>query len=232
MELPFAGHPTLGVAHVLVATGRAAGVGESVVLTLEENVGPVRVRVRLRDGVPVFSDLQAPGRPEPGPAPPDPALAAALLGLGPTDLEDPPGRAETWSAGVPFLFVELRDRETLGRARLDATLWARHVRDSGAPHVYAFTLGAEEAGEVYARMFAPAMGIEEDPATGAAAAALAGLLARRDPGRAVLRCRIRQGVEMGRPSTLHLEAEARDGLVSAVRVGGEAVLVSEGTLWV
>ena len=75
--------------------------------------------------------------------------------------------------------------------------------------------------------------LDEDPATGAAAAALAGLLAERDPRpTAALQWTIRQGVEMGRPSTLHLEADKHDGRLTAVRVGGQAVLVSEGTLWV
>ena len=82
-------------------------------------------------------------------------------------------------------------------------------------------------------MFAPAMGIDEDPATGAGASAIAGLLGRRDPRpTAALRWTIRQGIEMGRPSTLHVEADKQDGRVTAVRVGGESVLVSEGTLWV
>jgi trans-2,3-dihydro-3-hydroxyanthranilate isomerase len=80
-------------------------------------------------------------------------------------------------------------------------------------------------------MFAPALGIEEDPATGAAATALAGYLGVRD-GRsdATLRWRIEQGFEMGRPSILHVEADKRDGAIISIRVGGASVLVSEGTM--
>jgi trans-2,3-dihydro-3-hydroxyanthranilate isomerase len=233
MELPFAGHPTLGTAHVLVATGRVPAANESLTLTLEEGVGPVRVRVRVRDGVPVFAQLETARLPEPGPPPPDVAIAARLLSLESGDLADPPRHAQTWSAGVPFQFIEVRGREALKRARLDHDVWTRHVADSGAPHVYVFTLEPAEGCDAQARMFAPAMGIDEDPATGAAVSALAGLLGARDPRpTAGLRWTIHQGVEMGRPGTLHLEADKQDGLITAVRVGGESVLVSEGTLWV
>jgi trans-2,3-dihydro-3-hydroxyanthranilate isomerase len=234
IELPFAGHPTLGTAHVLVATGRVPATAESVTLTLEEGVGPVRVRVRVRDGAPVFTELETANLPETGPPPPDPATAARLLSLEPDDLVRAPHHAETWSTGVPFLFVEVRDRAALKRARLDHGIWSRHVADSGAPHVYVFTtLDAAPGSDAQARMFAPAMGVEEDPATGAAVAALAGLLGHRDPQpTAALRWTIRQGVEMGRPSTLHVEADKKEGRLVSVRVGGEVVLVSEGTLWV
>ena len=233
VELPFAGHPTLGAAHVLVATGHSPGAAESLTLTFEEGVGLVRVRVRLRDGVPVFTQLEAARLPEPGPPPPDLATAARLLSVDPGDLAAPPHHAETWSTGVPYLFVEVRGRAALKRARLDPSVWVRHVADSGAPHVYVFTLEAAEGHDVQARMFAPAMGIDEDPGTGAAVSALAGLLGRRDPNaKGSLRWIVRQGIEMGRPSTLHVEADTVDGRLTAVRVGGETVLVSEGTLWV
>jgi trans-2,3-dihydro-3-hydroxyanthranilate isomerase len=233
MELPFAGHPTLGTAHVLVATGRVPGLVESLTLTLEEGVGPVRVHVRVREGTPVFTQLETVRLPEPGPPPPDAPTAARLLSLGTGDLVAPPHHAATWSAGVPFTFVEVRGREALKRARLDHSVWARHVADSGAPHVYVFTVEPADGCFAQARMFAPAMGIEEDPATGAAVSALPGILGHRDPRpTASLRWTIRQGVEMGRPSTLLVEAEKQDGRLTSVRVGGETVLVSEGTLWV
>ena len=233
MELPFAGHPTLGTAHVLVATARIPAAGDSLTLTLEEGVGPVRIYLRVRDGVPIFAQLEVASLPEPGPPPPDVAIAARLLSLEPSDLAHPPRHAETWSAGLPFLFVELQGRESLKRARLNHEVWTRHVADSGTPHVYLFTLAGASGCDVQARMFAPAMGIDEDPATGAAVSALAGLLAARDPrATAALKWTVRQGLEMGRPSTLHVEADKKDGELTAVRVGGESVLVSEGTLWV
>jgi trans-2,3-dihydro-3-hydroxyanthranilate isomerase len=233
MELPFAGHPTLGTAHVLVATGRVPAAVENLTLILEEAVGPVRVRVRVRDGAPVFTQLEAARLPEPGPPAPDAPTAARLLSLEVGDLAPAPHHSATWSTGVPFTFVQVQGREALKRARLDQALWERHLAASGAPHVYVFTLEPAEGSDVQARMFAPAMDIYEDPATGAAATALPGILGHLDPRpTASLRWTIRQGVEMGRPSTLHVEADKQDGLLTAVRVGGETVLVSEGTLWV
>ena len=233
MELPFAGHPTLGTAHVLVATGRVPGAAENLTLTLEEGVGPIRVRVRVRDGAPFFTQLETARLPEPGPPPPDAPTAARLLSLEPGDLAPAPHHSATWSAGVPFTFIQVQGRDALKRVRLDRALWERHVAGSGAPHVYVYTLEAAEGCDVQARMFAPAMGIDEDPATGAAVSALPAILGHLDPRpTASLRWTVRQGVEMGRPGTLHVEADKQDGRLSAVRVGGETVLVSEGTLWV
>jgi trans-2,3-dihydro-3-hydroxyanthranilate isomerase len=80
-------------------------------------------------------------------------------------------------------------------------------------------------------MFAPEFGIMEDPATGSAAAAFGGYLAARETARSgTLRWVVEQGFEMGRPSILHVEADVVDGKVGAVRVGGTAVRMSEGTL--
>jgi trans-2,3-dihydro-3-hydroxyanthranilate isomerase len=232
IELPFAGHPTLGTAHVLVATGRVPAAAEGLTVTLEEGVGPVRVRVRVREGTPVFTQLETAQLPEPGPPPPDLATAARLVSLEPRDFVAP-HHAATWSTGVPFLFLEVRGREALKRARLDHAVWEEYVARSGAAQVYVFTQEPAEECDAQARMFAPALGVDEDPATGSAATALAGILGHRDPRpTASLRWTIRQGVEMGRPSTLHLEADKQDGLLTAVRLGGETVLVSEGTLWV
>ncbi len=233
VELPFAGHPTLGTAHVLVATGRVPAAAPNLTLTLEEGVGLVRVRVRVQEGAPVFTQLETARLPEGRPADLDPATAARLLSLEPDDLVAPPHPPEIWSAGLPFLFVEVRGRDALRRARLDHTVWTRHVADSGAPEVFVFAQEPVDGCDVSARMFAPAVGVPEDPATGSAVAALAGLLGGRDPRpTAALRFSIRQGVEMGRPSTLHLEADKQGGRLTAVRVGGQSVLVSEGTLWV
>jgi trans-2,3-dihydro-3-hydroxyanthranilate isomerase len=96
--------------------------------------------------------------------------------------------------------------------------------------VYCLALDPKiEGNHLRARMFAPAMGIDEDPATGAAASALAGYLGSREPDGA-LRWVIEQGFEMGRPSLLEVEADKQDGEITAVRVGGKCVLVSEGVM--
>jgi trans-2,3-dihydro-3-hydroxyanthranilate isomerase len=158
---------------------------------------------------------------------------AALLGIAVDDiLDDPDGDApQAVSVGVPFLFVPVRDRGVLARVGVDLARWRELLASAWAPHVYVFCRDAANGADVRARMFAPAMGITEDPATGAAAAAFAGYLAWRVADRdAELRWVIEQGIEMGRPSRLEVTAVKEGGTVRSVRVGGTAVRVGEGAL--
>lgn len=229
-ELPFAGHPTVGTAYLLATLGRVAAEGGDGRVVLGEGVGPVPVNVRMQDGRPVFAMLSAARMPEHGPPPPPPAVVAELLSIEEAELGGSLGTAHA-SAGVPFLFVSVRDRDVLARVRLHGGAWERHLAGTWGPHVYVVTDDADEGASLRARMFAPAMGIAEDPATGGAVTALALLLAERDAaGDGTLRWTVEQGVEMGRPSRLHVEADVRGGAVEAVRVGGAAVLVSEGEM--
>lgn len=110
--------------------------------------------------------------------------------------------------------------------------WESLLSSYWSPHVHVFAHGGQlEGSDLHARMFAPAMGIEEDPATGAAAAALAGYLGVRDSARdGTLRWVVEQGIEMGRPSVLEVEADKEGGEISAIRVGGASVMVSEGSM--
>jgi trans-2,3-dihydro-3-hydroxyanthranilate isomerase len=126
----------------------------------------------------------------------------------------------------------VRDRGVLGRVGLDLVRWRALLATAWAPHVYVFCRDAEGAGvDLRTRMFAPAMDIAEDPATGGAAAAFAGYLAWRVPRRdGELRWVVEQGVEMNRPSRLELTAVKVDGAVRSVRVGGTSVRVGEGVL--
>jgi len=232
-ELPFAGHPTVGTACVLAAAGRLPlAEGEAQVI-FEEGVGPVRVDVRAGAGAPLFARLWAGRLPEYGPPPPSRDELAAMLSLRPEDLLDGPYAPEAVSCGVPFLFVPLAGLEALGRAQVVLHLWEQLLSRFWAKEVYLFTFETGENGgaDLRARMFAPAMGIGEDPATGAAATAIAGYLGRRQAaGSGTLRWTIVQGVEMGRPSTMEVEADYEGGEIRAIRVGGSATLVSQGTM--
>lgn len=221
MELPYAGHPTIGAALALAKLGRVSGDS----LILDEAVGAVAVT--LSGEAAILTSLRLPEEVE---APLDAAAAAALLGLASDELG--PLAPSAWSAGVAFTFIPVANREALARASLDLTVWRARLAGSAAPHVYAFALADWDHGaRVRARMFAPAMGISEDPATGAAATALAGLLARAQRrGEGSHAWRIHQGVEIGRPGLIRLEADVAGGAVTAVRVGGEAVLVARGRL--
>ncbi len=100
-----------------------------------------------------------------------------------------------------------------------------------AKSVFLFTTDTvSKDAQIHARMFAPAMGVAEDPATGSAASALAGFLHAQEPRDGSRRWLIEQGFEMGRPSLIELEADVTDGRITAVRVGGSSVLISEGWL--
>jgi trans-2,3-dihydro-3-hydroxyanthranilate isomerase len=228
-ELPFAGHPTLGAAHVLAAAGEVELSGDTTPLVLEEGVGPVSVEVRAENGRPVFCRLRAAQPPEFGPEPPPVPELAAMLSLEEPDLLPD---AQAVSCGMPFLFVPLRDLDAVRRARLNRERWEAALAGHWAPSVFVFAREAERAGsDLHARMFAPAVGVEEDPATGSAAAALAGYLGVRDETRdGTLRWVVEQGFELGRPSILEAEAVKRAGELVEIRVGGASVMVSEGTM--
>ncbi len=242
-ELPFAGHPTIGTAHLLATRLLGAPVTSDTELVLEEGVGPVRVAARPQAGRDAVRAAVGGARPEfRNPALDVPALARAL-NLDPADFESdlPSGFA---SCGTPFLIVPLRDTDALRRARLDPAEWTRIV-NAGAlggitdplwiDHVYPIARDASLAArgvDLRVRMFAPGLGITEDAATGAAATALAAhLAAHATPERdGTFSWTIEQGIEMERPSLLYLEADKRNGNVTAVRVGGYAVWVGEGHL--
>ena len=171
----------------------------------------------------------------------DAATVAALMSLSVDDIDSGgPYSIEALSAGVPFLFVPVRDLAALGRATLDRGVWEKTIRNSWAPEVFLFTETEESMGRegvkngdaiLQARMFAPAMGLIEDPATGSAAAAFGGYLASRsDKKDRTLTYLVHQGVEMGRPSKLFVEVDVVGGDVRAVRVGGASVLITSGTL--
>ncbi len=231
-ELAFAGHPTVGAAHVLAEIGAIALDDNPTRIVFEEGAGPVKVDIGVRDGRPVFAQLSSPQPPEFGPDPPPAAAIAAMLSLRADDLMDSPFTPQAVSCGTPFLFVPVRDRACLKRARLDLARWESVLASFWGPSVFLFTFDAEgEGADLRARMFAPAMGIPEDPATGSAAAAIAGYLGTRNrKPSGTLRWVIEQGVEIGRPSILEVEADKAEGRITAVRVGGASVRVSEGVM--
>lgn len=231
-EMPFAGHPTVGTAHVLAAIGEIPLTGDSTRITFEEGVGPVPVRIRSRNGVPEFCQLSVARLPETFPPLPAREVLAPMLSLASDDVLGGRFHPQAVSAGVPFALIPLRDRDAVGRAKLRVDLWERALSDTPHPMVMVFAHDAEHAGhDVRARMFAPSESIPEDPATGSACAALGGYLGTRDDRRdGTLRWVVEQGFEMGRPSILEVEVDKSAGDITAVRVGGASVLVCEGTI--
>lgn len=229
-EVPFAGHPTVGTAWVLAHLGEVPLTGDTTRIVFEEGVGPVPVSIFAKDGRPVASQLTAAKLPEFGPLPPGPHAIAAALSLETSDLIGTPYEPEAVSCGLPFLFVPLRDRAAVARARLNRQEWERVLGSYWATEVFFFAFDPELPGtDLHARMFAPKLGVMEDPATGAAVSALGGYLGRRDERTdGTLRWIVEQGFEMGRPSLLELEIDKRGSRIVEVRVGGPSVFVSEG----
>jgi trans-2,3-dihydro-3-hydroxyanthranilate isomerase len=230
-EVPFAGHPTVGTAHVLAETGEIALVGDETRIVFEEGVGPVPVLIRSSGGSPVFCQLSVAKLPEVGRPLPGRAELAAAVSLAEEDLLGGAWRPQVVSCGLPFAFIPVRDRGAVARARLRLDRWEEHLSGRAGDMVMVFAMDAEGAGhDVRARMFAPGVGVPEDPATGSACAALGGYLAMRDTREGTLRWVVEQGYEMGRPSLLEVEADRSAGAITGVRVGGSTVMVCEGTI--
>ena len=229
-ELAFAGHPTVGTAHVLATIGAVELTGEETRIVLEEGVGPVPVTIRATDGKPTFAQLTVAKLPEVLSPPPSPDRLAAMLSLSTDDLVGSEMAPEAISCGTPFLFVPLRDRRAVARARVKPELFEETLRGYVTNMVMVFALDAEQPrSDVRARMFAPLIGVPEDPATGSAAVGLGGYLAVRDPRfDGTLRWVIEQGFEMGRPSILEVEVDKKGGRITGVRCGGQSVIVCEG----
>jgi trans-2,3-dihydro-3-hydroxyanthranilate isomerase len=228
-EVPFAGHPTVGTALALAWRGLVPPARERVILG--EGAGPVPVDLTFEAGHAVAAEFAAPREPSLGAAA-DPAAVAEALGLGSGSVVATGGLPRDASCGLPFLFAELADLAALGAARLRGT--GAELSPAAANGVYLFTrdTGGDPAVDIRARMFAPAHGIAEDPATGSAAAALAALLTTPEASSrdGTTRYRILQGAEMGRPSRIAASARVAGGRVVEVRVGGSAVLVAEGSI--
>ena len=221
-ELPFAGHPTVGTAFVLASLGDQAAQ-----LVLEENVGPVPVRIERHNGLVVRCIFTSARLPEHLDAvPPSNRALGEMLQL---SVDEIIGPAEVWSCGVPYLVVHVASSDALMRAQLDLTHWRTTLQGAITQEVYPIAQLDPSTWQV--RMFAPGAGVAEDPATGSAAAALAGWLVRNGAAQSdTQRWTILQGEAIGRPSRIELEADVHRGAVQAVRVGGASVMVSDGVL--
>ena len=225
-ELPMAGHPTVGTAFVLAREGML----KKRDAVFEEGVGPVPVSIDFRADGPGFIEMRQP-LPKFGPRFEDAGAIAEMLSLDRRAIRDLP--LEVVSCGNPFFFVPIDTIESIRRIRFRADLAERMVKETGATGVFVFTQEVEIAGsQVHGRLFAPGEGIIEDPATGSAAGPLGCYLSRygltADSGEA--RSVLEQGIEMGRPSFLHIRIGHSDKEISAVHVGGSCCYMGSGQL--
>ncbi len=234
-ELPFAGHPTVGTA-VLLAALDGLAPGDETRFVIGEKAGAVPCHVRRDADGRYEATFVAPRKPASlGPAP-DPAQLAGVLGLDVGDIGFDRHRPSRFGAPVSFCYVPVKTREAMARIRVDTRWFAETfaaIRDDH-PAIFAYSRETVDDGaQFHARMFAPGLGVAEDPATGSAAAAFAGVLAHQeglDDG--AHRIIIEQGFEMGRPSRITLGLTLAGGAVDTVTIGGGAVIVTEGRMFI
>jgi trans-2,3-dihydro-3-hydroxyanthranilate isomerase len=231
-ELPFAGHPIVGTAVILALEAAAQNASRrEMVMVLEAKVGPIRCGVTITAGKAGHGVFDAPrGASEAG-TPGDHEAIATALGLEPAEIGFENHHPSVFAAGNAFTFVPVRDLAVIARAKPIVGAWAAAF---GEKILGAFLYCRETATsghQFHARVFAPDAGVIEDPATGSAAAAFVGVIRRFDALPAGShRFVIEQGFEMGRPSLMSLEIDIDAGEVSAARIGGDAVVVAEGSL--
>ncbi len=218
-EVPFAGHPTLGTAHVI----RHEILGGSVAnIVLDLKVGPITTTLDpngytwMQQKEPVFGPVQPP------------EIFASLLSIAPNDID---GRypIEEVSTGLPFFIVPLKSIDALRRARVRSEEYRALIQRTESKAVLIFCPQAHEPGhDLSVRMFADYYGVPEDPATGSANGCLAGYLAHhRYFGEPRIDISCEQGYEIGRPSLLRLRAAQQDSHVE-VSVGGRCITVAKG----
>jgi len=232
-EIPFAGHPNVGTAVALARLGTLGDVVAGQRLLFEEPAGVVSVilhgngeRIEKAEFIaPVINRLEEELPVE---------EAADSLGIGREAVVTAHHVPRVVSSGLRFLYVELRDLRALESSEAAPMAVTRLSAARGLDGVFAYVrrdASSANGVDVQARMYAPAHGVTEDPATGSANAGLANLLASLENGEnGTLRWDVAQGVEMGRPSRLHLTAERREGQVAEIRVAGGAVVVCRGRL--
>jgi trans-2,3-dihydro-3-hydroxyanthranilate isomerase len=231
VELPMAGHPTVGTAFVLARKQLVQGASPATTITFEEGVGTIPITIRKLANHDLSIQMRQP-LPTFGEQFPDRAAIAELFSLKLQDL-DSTLPLEVVSCGVPFLFVPIKSLAAMRAIQFRRDVWERVLRDFTAPHLFAFTQEVETAGStVHSRMFAPALGIAEDPATGGASGPLGCYLLRHKlvEGTGSIEMVSEQGLEMGRPSFLQITIESNGSDITGVSVGGQSHFMGEGFL--
>lgn len=236
-EMPFAGHPTIGTAVLLGEMKNSEKHTDAdALLLLEEGLGLVRCAVAMVPGKVSYAEFDAPALPKRVETVPAPEDVADALGLDYADIGFENHKISAAHMSVQFVYVPLRNSTIVRRAKPDFTFWDDvfgELADGGAVGVYVYC--RDEGGKrpgFHVRMFAPTLGIAEDPATGAAAVGFATVVERFELGsHKVYETRIEQGLEMNRPSLIKLEMDVKDKQVRSIRVGGHAVRVASGELY-
>ncbi len=234
-EIPFAGHPVVGTMHVLAQLGLIA-TPEPVTRVVQEcNIGLFPVDVLMRDGkvMRVVMTQPAPQFLERIDDTEDLYMVAAALGIPKHTIANNKWPLEVVSTGLPVLIVPVRTLTAVRSINPDPSAIVDLCGRFGANGIMAFTtMTVEPFSNVHARMFAPAIGIPEDPATGSASGALGAYLVQHrivevGPMTEIV---IEQGYEIDRPSRILVQVESDGEAIQTVKVGGQCVMVVEGCL--
>lgn len=235
-ELPFAGHPVVGTHWVLAQLERVALQEPVTQVRFELGVGVLPADLHVAGGQ-VGRVVMTQGRPTFHAVLEDVAELAEGLGLPPGAITGTGWPVQVVSTGVPQMMVPVRSLDqvqALDANRLNVAALSRVCRAAGTDCVMVFTFETEQPqSTVHVRMFAPLLGVPEDPATGSANGALGAYLVHH---RAVpvteftTHILSEQGAELGRPSTLYVEVDSKGEEITAVRVGGQVVPVAEGVV--
>jgi trans-2,3-dihydro-3-hydroxyanthranilate isomerase len=226
-----AGHPTVGTAFVLARKGLVQVTEPTTRITFEEKVGEIPVTlttlanhqlsIQMRQPLPTFGEHFA-----------DRAAIAEMLSLKLEDLDaDLP--LEVVSCGVPFLFAPIKSLAAIQTIRFRQDVWERTLKDFAAPQIFVFTREVETSGStVHSRMFAPALSVPEDPATGAASGPLGCYLVRHKLVESASSVEIvsEQGLEMGRPSFIQIKIDSTGDEIIGVYVGGQCHFMGAGSI--
>ena len=227
-ELPFAGHPNLGTAFSLYLNGYLGEQKDSIRIVFEEKAGLVPVSIDLAKNGDWFLELESPEPLSLGEELSVESVCQALS-LSAEEIEIQNHHPRVASVGLPFLMVEVRSIDVLQKARSDLD-FSKQLHAQGLPFIHVYLRSGDEF-DLRSRMFAPFDGVTEDPATGSANCALAGLLSElKEEEEGEFSWKIAQGVEMGRPSTLFARAKKVEGKTVKTWIGGNCVQIAEGML--
>jgi trans-2,3-dihydro-3-hydroxyanthranilate isomerase len=229
-EVDFAGHPNIGTAMLLATIGEFSDEKQIDVI-FNEKVGPIPLKINFENSKPQNAELSVAKLPEGKDETISLEQIAKIISLNVSDLV-PTEKPLSFSCGLPFLFVHITTLEKLKQANLNRDSWDNYLSQSWAPQLYLFTKETElPNSNFHARMFAPALGISEDPATGSAAAALAGYVSEhleKNDGTFVYV--IEQGFEINRPSIMEMTFTQNNQKIESVKIKGNAVVFSQGKI--
>ena len=234
-EIPFAGHPVLGTFYVLAQRGLVAATDGITRVMQECNIGLFPVELYAQDGKLTRVVMTQP-KPEflgPVDAMEDVYKIAGALGVAKYAITDMKWPIEVVSTGLPVLIVPVRTLTAVRSIQPNASAIMDICSRFGANGIMVFTtVTVESSSTVHARMFAPSIGILEDPATGSASGALGAYLVQKGvvdvaPTTDIV---VEQGYEIERPSQIFVRVESDDDIIKTVKVGGQCVMVVEGTL--